>query len=78
MKNLFQPIGVLFPKKMGVSFFPEKRPYGGGGGGGLAKDYTFSRFFWNPSLFDKEVNNSLVFIDLLLIRVVNSGSFFNL
>ena len=39
-------------KKMGVNFFPEKRPNprgeGGGGGGpegGLVRDYTFPPFF---------------------------------
>ena len=38
---------------MGVNFFRVKNDQtgGGGAGGGLAKDHTFSRFFFlNPSL----------------------------
>ena len=44
---------LISKKKMGVNFFRVKNDQtggGGGAGGGLAKDHTFSRFFWNPSL----------------------------
>ena len=37
-------------KKMGVNFFPQKRPNRGVGGseGGLVKDHTFAAFFSAP------------------------------
>ena len=46
--------GLISKKKWGSIFFVGKMPKPGGGGGaegGLAKDHTFSRFFFlNPSL----------------------------
>ena len=41
--------GLISKKKMGVNFFRVKNDQTGGGGGsegGLAKDHTFSRFFF--------------------------------
>ena len=40
--------GLISKKKMGVNFVLKKRPYPGGwrSKGGLAKDHTFSRFFF--------------------------------
>ena len=44
--------GLISKKKLGVNFFVGKMTKPGGGSeGGLAKDHTFSRFFFlNPSL----------------------------
>ena len=47
--------GLISKKKLGVNFFHVKNDQtgggGGGSGGGLAKDHTFSRFFFfNPPL----------------------------
>ena len=42
--------GLISKKKMGVNFFVRKNDQtggrGGGSEGGLAKDHTFSRFFF--------------------------------
>ena len=46
-------------KKMGVNFFPQKRPNRGEGGGSegcLVKDHTFAAFFLTPSLIEKIIS----------------------
>ena len=44
--------GLISKKKLGVNFFRRKNDQtgGGGSGGGLAKDHTFSGFFF-PATF---------------------------
>ena len=47
----FHLIGVLYLKKMGVSFFLPKKDHTRGGGrsvGGMAKDHTFLQFLLGP------------------------------
>ena len=53
-------------KKMGVNFFPEKRPNPGGGGwgseGGLVKDHTFPLFLLTPSLSNNRESICVLFV----------------